>query len=281
MSFNTASDFIERVNEIEKQRRLIALKTKEYEAKTEAEEREEKSLIEKDAAMTEEENALKKELDRLTMDLHHTQLQAANLESNYRHSECEEPLLHRAASERLEKFTEEERKWTDNLDKMNEMLTLWQKDEVMAKLQAEIKATQEELEKLLAEETELQNEIARYEGQITAAQGTQGTALAPGEVFDALVAPGTAPTEDTLEGIQYLIMKEEQEFEAEQVLVTRQLSALQREVDDMRSRASELEQLKAQVTNSLIEVTRNSERVQRCLDAGLCIKCLESEGAST
>lgn len=280
---------MDHLTEVGKRRRLVTLRQKGMDTKLTLAAQEEKDLERQRAADAEEEFQLRKELEALTAEHHEVQLQLQMADDRVRHAEAEEPLLHVHATERLSALEAQAEGWKERLEALDALCDAWKRDPItsgikasMDQLDEEITFLRQEFEKAEKELIHATTEVARLRALLSGESEAGSRKLSPSGPTDAghrdLFTFKNVSQDYGVEGGASCCRVEEILQEIAQL--ERQQGAMQREVEDLTTRANELDRWYKDVLASRDNLAMKQQMLQRCLQEKMCAACLATIAAS-
>ncbi|KPA83301.1 hypothetical protein ABB37_02964 [Leptomonas pyrrhocoris] len=313
MAFHDASVSVlmDRMSDIDKQRRVLVMRQKELEAAVAFATAEKNDLAREAKAMDDEEAQLKGDLEALAAEEQQLAVQTMDVTDHLRRTEEEETVHSTAATAELAALAQEKATWQEKVAELETLRRTWENDPATSSCIAALRDEMALLTTLKTEMATLEQQKAAMESTIAEMRAEQQAQLASAGALQDRYAVGatavellalqphraegpssaeaTSSSDDTAaaaaatgcEGksatparsVEEEMKKAEYEWAQVTARHTWAMSSLQREVDALRSRAAELEDLLRDVEATREEVSRRAAQLQQCLTSGLCARC--------
>ncbi|KAL7696676.1 hypothetical protein N2W54_006207 [Lotmaria passim] len=286
---------MDRMSDIDKQRRVLSMRQKELEAKMAFATAEKDDLEREAKAMADEEAQLKVDLEALAAEEQRLELQTVEVTDHLRRTEEEEAVHAAAAHTELQSLANERTSWQEKAAELEALRQTWENDPAtsacIAGLRNEVALQNQSKALRLA----LEQQKIELESVVEKLRAAQQAKLAGTGVCAAVTLPSlrvqdddgpssadAASTEaDTAHNTRETPAQNVEEemkkaaYEWAQVAArhTWTMSSLQREVDALSTRAAELQDLLTNVQAARNEVAQRAARLQQCLASGRCSRC--------
>ncbi|CAJ1031997.1 hypothetical protein Q4I32_006010 [Leishmania shawi] len=294
---SSAVVLIARMNDIERQRRLLNMSQREQEAKITFATAEKEQLMQAATTAGDEEVQLKEDLEVLATEQQQLELQKMEAIDRLRKTQ-EEEALHTAAVEAdLQRLTKEKALWQERAQELESLRRSWEEDEATSACIAALRQESETLALLKVEKTTVEDEVAKTTAAIEKVRAVQpgrlacvdpigapagavqvaGLARTLASMRDSALSEGnsaTVATHDTAAALEEEIKRADYEATQAAARHGRTIAALQREVDALSTRASELQQLFSSIGASWQDVLSRMQELQQCKGSGICRRCL-------
>ncbi|KPI90204.1 hypothetical protein ABL78_0722 [Leptomonas seymouri] len=304
----SVSVLMDRISEVEKQRRVLSMRQKELEAKVAFATAEKADLLREAKAMDDEEAQLKGDLETLAAEELRLEVQIVEVTDHLRRTEEEEAVHTTVANAEQEAVAKERASWQEKAEELEKLRRTWENDPATSSCIASLRGEMELLTSIKAEREALGLRKAELEAAIERMRAEQQAYLASagvskdsgavtattvellslqahssGEPSSTGVAPSSpsatpasaavANSETSVQSLEEEMRKAEYEWTQIAARHALTMSSLQREVDALSSRATELQELLTEVQSTREAVSRRAEQLQQCLAKGLCVRC--------
>jgi predicted nucleic acid-binding Zn-ribbon protein len=305
----SVSVLMDRMSDIDKQRRVLRMRQKELEAKVDFATTEKTDLERESKAMDDEERQLKVDLETLVAEEQRLEVHTMEVNDHLRRTEEEEAVHTASANAELQSLAKEEKRWREKAEELEQLRRTWENDPATSSCVADLGREMELLNALRTEKASMEMQImsvestveklrAERQAQLASTGGLANDTSAAKNVTTATLLslqvhrssdPSSAntvvlPDEQSAAGVSagddtsaHSIAEEIKKVEYEWAQMTGRhtwaMSSLQREVDGLSSRAVELQELLSNVRASQQEVAQHAAQLEQCLASNRCLRC--------
>ena len=258
------------MHEVETRRRLVMIRLKDGETRA-AHAAEELAVEKKNVEqLMQREESLKHQLRLLSEEQALSAIRQNTAFATLRHVEQEEPLLLQHASMQLAHSKVVANTWQQHLATLDGLTAAWSSDSLTAPLRKQLDAQRAELEALEQEEALLLQEAAQLSAQLSPpnAAAHPSLSLAPAvAVLEVVDGPEEiAALERELAEVRTLV-------EEQKAVNVRQRQSWDKEIENLRSRISELQQWISSTDAQAVAIRSDTAILRQLVDQSLCRAC--------
>lgn len=286
-----AASLMDRMGDIDKQHRWMTMQQKEVESRIAFATQEKRELTELRNAMNAEEKQLKKDLEELTEEQRLIEVQQMNATNRVRHTQVEEPLLLAHVTKELEAATAAANSWKSRFEELATLRKSWEEGgSVVAAMVKELGEKQRRGTEMREEREEMRQQLSLGAEELRKLKALRNLSTNNGafplsggaaEMLGGL-SKGTPPSASpltiddvsTMQEIREAMEKEQAQWSQTASGHQRQVTALQREVEGLVSRANELQRWLSAMDASKEDIAGRRGLLRRCIECDRCPRCL-------
>lgn len=254
---DTTTCLLQQLNDFRQRQTLMEMETKQQQAKLEYATHAKAAKAAELKHLRDQENDLAIRIRAQTSTVLELTRQTHDGQHRFRQAQDEEPSLHTLSEARLQQNSDLQTEWQAQQARLNAVCCMWSNDQsYAAPLLAAIEAVDRELDELRAEE------------QLVIAMKPVTTSVPPRGDIGARENDESRRT-----AINEQILAEGRALNEARAAHTRKFAQIEREINDLTSRCTELEQWLSEAHSARVDLQSSISSLRTAADSGICHTC--------